>query len=1069
MNQDQQKITTCVNEIEKIVRTNAVYSRMDKYIKRLRAQNSLDVLIQLNNNPVRYTLLHFFCIKKNLEKVKELLNGENKANILTKSSNGFSVLFLAIELFAEDSGYSLIIDELLKYSPQQQVLIQNSEGETALHKAVKTGKLELVKKLTLISNEQQFLIRSMSTQVIPLTLAIEKNAPTAVITELLKVGPETQIFCGNADGTLPIHWALYKGNQEVAQMLLKHKPEEQLRTRNLKNVTALHFAFDSGNYTLATWLITDYPFILSIKTKDGLLPLHNACKTKKLNVVKFLLANGAKDQIIIPHSDSGEGFIPLSSACELNLPEIAGELLTFEPEKQLLNIEPEHFTAVLSACYYGSLETLKILIQTIINNNLDPKKFLLARNNNGCFALELAVQNLAKIPNYPVQIIDTLLQLIPDEQLQMTDDDEWTALNIAVDKGNNAAVECLTHYMKKEHYLIPTQKGSTPFYNAAKEGHLSIIESLLKSGPKTEMLIGRHEGWLPIHIATENNRLPIVIRILKEDSNLSEAKTTDDELTPLHLAANFSSSSVLEHLLIQQKVNRLVQDKAGMISLHYASQNPQIECLNLLLQQQTEEQLFALTLDGTTCLHHAVMANEIEIVKFILSKAATNKIKLLNSQDKQGLTALHHACNRGFKNIVELLISENADVNITDLKKCTILHFATYNGQIETVKILINRAQHLLNAVNDLKSLPLHVACERGNIELVKILSHFSKEIIDQPDKFGRTPLFCATVFGHSSVVAYLATLNANTNSVVNIDEQIISPLRISIENLDVETTKVLVKTKANFDQIINVITQETCADLVNNLEDDIQKVFMDIINAQKLSVDSGVSRSTTVSSKKVQDTEGSSLLEKAVSGRRYLTSLGYTSQDIKDLEEATEDAKLKLKSNRNSIFSPSISLTAKKFTWCNNQFDNQNPQVFPIISPGGNNSFCYLDKILLSEQGCYNEQLTDTNFKFNGKSIKKLDTDKATINDYVTISSETKYVTYTHELKINKIDRILLFELKSDQSDACLYIGARFIKSGLHVNSQIRDIQRSGKSINKPIEITLPNQTKQSSLDNTV
>lgn len=62
---------------------------------------------------------------------------------------------------------------------------------------------------------------------------------------------------------------------------------------------------------------------------------------------------------------------------------------------------------------------------------------------------------------------------------------------------------------------------------------------------------------------------------------------------------------------------------------------------------------------------------------------------ILNNVDEDGLNILHWAADRGDENILKILLSYGANVNVTDSDNQTPLHYAASCGHIECVRILI--------------------------------------------------------------------------------------------------------------------------------------------------------------------------------------------------------------------------------------------------------------------------------------------------------------------------------------------------------------------------------------------
>jgi ankyrin repeat protein len=67
----------------------------------------------------------------------------------------------------------------------------------------------------------------------------------------------------------------------------------------------------------------------------------------------------------------------------------------------------------------------------------------------------------------------------------------------------------------------------------------------------------------------------------------------------------------------------------------------------------------------------------------ILRKAKVNTV------DQNGNSMLHLASDKGYADIVELLITNNAEINIGDADGKTPLHLASYKGHKQIAELLI--------------------------------------------------------------------------------------------------------------------------------------------------------------------------------------------------------------------------------------------------------------------------------------------------------------------------------------------------------------------------------------------
>lgn len=90
---------------------------------------------------------------------------------------------------------------------------------------------------------------------------------------------------------------------------------------------------------------------------------------------------------------------------------------------------------------------------------------------------------------------------------------------------------------------------------------------------------------------------------------------------------------------------------------------------------------------GRTTLHYAVEANDLELIKLII----TNNKSIVGIEDKQGNTSLHRAVALNRRQIVEYILPFDNDINKVDRNGETILDLATNSGYTELADLLINK------------------------------------------------------------------------------------------------------------------------------------------------------------------------------------------------------------------------------------------------------------------------------------------------------------------------------------------------------------------------------------------
>ncbi|XP_033196221.1 ankyrin repeat and MYND domain-containing protein 2 [Bombus vancouverensis nearcticus] len=113
--------------------------------------------------------------------------------------------------------------------------------------------------------------------------------------------------------------------------------------------------------------------------------------------------------------------------------------------------------------------------------------------------------------------------------------------------------------------------------------------------------------------------------------------------------------------------------------------------------------------------------NEVSELKTLL---AANKIKM-DFVDENGMSPLQHACYKGNKEIVQMLLDQGADVNACQHEHAyTALHFAALSGNAELCHLLMSYGARL-TATNSVGRTPAQMAAFVGNHNCVATINNF--------------------------------------------------------------------------------------------------------------------------------------------------------------------------------------------------------------------------------------------------------------------------------------------------------------------------------------------------------
>lgn len=132
---------------------------------------------------------------------------------------------------------------------------------------------------------------------------------------------------------------------------------------------------------------------------------------------------------------------------------------------------------------------------------------------------------------------------------------------------------------------------------------------------------------------------------------------------------------------------------------------------------------------------------------------------------------------RGFHGVVRYLCtarhgidSVNVFANAGDHEGCTPLHWASYHGNLEVIKTLLDVAKVDVNKENVYGDTPLNFASWKGHLEVVTTLLKVAEVDVMKCNKYDVTPLHEACKAGHFGVVKALLETEAyrGENNVVN-------------------------------------------------------------------------------------------------------------------------------------------------------------------------------------------------------------------------------------------------------------------------------------------------------------
>ncbi|MBN3490558.1 ankyrin repeat domain-containing protein [Acholeplasma equirhinis] len=141
--------------------------------------------------------------------------------------------------------------------------------------------------------------------------------------------------------------------------------------------------------------------------------------------------------------------------------------------------------------------------------------------------------------------------------------------------------------------------------------------------------------------------------------------------------------------------------------------------------------------------------------------AFENDISLLQSnldfigvKDPRGKSLLHYAVLGSAHDVVDYLLSQDMDVNITDQLGETALFDCARKGKLLLAKKLIEKYARV-DIENSRNETVLHLACHKGNLDMVKLLMESGANPMAKTTE-DRLPIHYAILAGHEHLIHYL-------------------------------------------------------------------------------------------------------------------------------------------------------------------------------------------------------------------------------------------------------------------------------------------------------------------------
>jgi len=361
--------------------------------------------------------------------------------------------------------------------------------------------------------------------------------------------------------------------------------------------------------------------------------------------------------------------------------------------------------------------------------------------------------------------------------LKSVDKRNRTALHLAAGGGHQELAKFLLK--KGSQTEVEDDYGRTPLLMAVEKGHLELAKCLLHKGAARSPLDLRL-----LEVAREGQTA------LAKDLILCGAKLScKDEVghTPLHKAAYHGHLETTK-LLLDEGAKTETKSKNGSAAMAGAAKQGHLDVVRLLVNSGARLHSYDKQSLGKK-LVEAVAANNVELTRQLLIYDASTR-----SKDKDGRTPLLLAAEKGYAEIGVML----ANWGLSDSDKLALgklLLIAAGDDNTQYVKLLLECFAGL--EVHDyFNETPLWRASLKGNVEIVKLLLDKNPQLDPVSRNCCRTPLGAAIDRGNFDTARLLLNRGASCPDVVVLDRK----LRESSTMGDVDRVRTLLYCRAHVD-----------------------------------------------------------------------------------------------------------------------------------------------------------------------------------------------------------------------------------------------------------------------------
>ncbi|KAI9335092.1 ankyrin repeat-containing domain protein [Obelidium mucronatum] len=713
--------------------------------------------------------------EKNINVVRRLIElGVEVSPLL--NSKGCNLLHLAVE-----AGDSVALLELLTSAAKFDVRTTDGEGYTPFAKAIlygRTGSMRYLLSLDPTQINDVFVPENKTMVQLAMNITWDK---VSTLRFLLSCG-KFDLNSKDSAGQTPLSYELTNGyfdQWSVVQELLTHDLTQldyvsedtnsnilqlsvgtELRITQAiwlasQNTDLLHHIDSDGYTALAKAVgrghISTAHYLARLDSKQlshkmestGQNLLHLAVSTADVQLLKLLLSLGQFD--LTERDNEGNTVLSLSVAgeytnCVKHLLSLDSSLLDWKSSENdsLVHLAAKNYTdnieILQSLLEAGTFDLTEVdsegytpFGRVVSRGNLDCAKFLYAKNPS-----VISISNGTE---------------------------KMSLMRLAVEYADNARLLKFIHGLEKTDLKQVAEDGHTVLSKAVQSGFLQAVKFLVQLDPTLVEFIyePEHETLLQLDSTCNSD----IIKVLLAAGTIDLHNVAKDKSTVLTKAIDNAATDVIEYLVKRDpSLLGFIDSKDNKTLIQKAAAPGTIDVLQALLSTGYAFDFKNIDSEGHTAVSAGLQRGASDWVRRLV---AHDKSLLIHTVKKTNQSTLHYATisylNGEF--VKAILQTGNSDVHQVNVWGRTPLAEAIYQGNEESVQLLLNHDPSLINFKQGDDNL-LHIASEQtGSVKIYKLLIERGNFDLHECGGSTRVPVVANCIRnGYVEAVQYLVSLD---------------------------------------------------------------------------------------------------------------------------------------------------------------------------------------------------------------------------------------------------------------------------------------------------------------------